>query len=235
MDSCYSTSTCIAIALTAVSAIRLSSNFFVPNHLKTAKERWFLKMLLTNIVGSCVMNIWWPLALTTPTVGGDLIITWFSCNAYYLVCFAWTFYLFDSLDMVLNSKLKFLRVIHHVFVVGLLSVSVWTKALVFLTTLLLIAEINVLHVHSINAFRVYGMSTDNWLYRMMVKAVPPLLLAIRLPLFFLVQWQLLAHWGDESMPKWGMITIATCMFGMLVQNLFRLEQMKNNKFGAQWG
>ena len=192
-------------------------------------------MLLTNIAGSGVMNIWWPLALITPTIG-DFILTRFSCNAYYLLCFAWTFYLLDSLATTVNSKLNFLVAIHHVFVVCLLSVVVWTKTLVFLTALGLVSQINTLQIYSILAIKMYyGTLTGNWLVRAMVKAIPPLLLAIRLPLFFWIQWQLFAHWGNGLVPKWIMITMASCMFGLLVQNLLQLEKLKNKKFWTQLG
>ena len=147
------------------------------------------------------MSIWCPLALMQTLREAeqvDNIVTGFSCSSYYILCFAWTHYVMDLVNLMtfMWKSAKIRLIFHHLGTIAWMSVGVFGKTHVCFLSVAELCEISSFFLYSWCLLALSGFQRNGLVYWSITKLRNVSFIGIRSAVFLWLQWQAFQHRED---------------------------------------
>lgn len=149
-----------------------SLNNLVARYVGTPKsvrnDPWRWRNLFISWIHGMICGSWNILCFFLyPEIFEDLIehINYFT---YMMVAFSTGYFLYDSIDMYLNNRLKsnWEVTLHHIAVTSMFWSNVHTGLCIGYNCVALMAEINSFFLHSRKLLQMYEIGFNHWFYRL---------------------------------------------------------------------
>ncbi|KAL1451607.1 hypothetical protein WDU94_005967 [Cyamophila willieti] len=150
----------VYVAISAALFYRLSTHFlpmYIPYCVVEKNKQWLFKNICNSFVHSSISSIWIAFCLWNYPAHRYDFINVYSNQSYLLLCFSVGYFLYDFLDMLVNDRdNSFHLLVHHLVVVGVFGVAIYSRYYLGYAMVGLLVEVNSVFLHVRTLMRLSG-------------------------------------------------------------------------------
>uniref|UniRef100_A0A8D8PTI9 TLC domain-containing protein 2 n=1 Tax=Cacopsylla melanoneura TaxID=428564 RepID=A0A8D8PTI9_9HEMI len=160
----------VYVAISAALFYRLGTHFlpmYIPYSVVEKNKQWLFKNICNSFVHSFISSIWIAFCLWNYPAHRYDFINVYSNQSYLLLCFSVGYFLYDFLDMLVNDRdSSFHLLVHHLVVVGVFGVAIYSRYYLGYAMVGLLVEVNSVFLHVRTLMRLTGNAqTSPRIYR----------------------------------------------------------------------